>query len=421
MGISVISCKELKNARLILFLPAIIVAFCLSALIASAGTDDSVSDSAFITISLVNQAPEPVGPGEKLELKFNVENRGTEPAKDVVVEMVPRFPFLVDDSEKTKALGSLSGRQKGKDAVLVRFFLTVDSGAGYGINQVGIRYKTATQGWTLIDNFNVSVGQRDLPLAVISVSTVPEALVPGKESVIKLDVANLGKTDALNVRVRLNFSDSLPFTAYGTTNEVLIPRIAQGAVATASFTVITDPDASSAVYPVPVFMRYVDNSGRNYTLSGETFGVAVSSKPELTAAVLDNELLKFNSKRKVSVEIINAGLTDVKFLTAALLKSGSYEVLSAGTTYVGDIDSDDSETVSYDVFLTTPGPLMLQLDYFDALNNPHRQLLELPVKVYSSSDIRKFGLEKSNSKGLLVTVAIVIVGLLAYRKFRKKK
>ncbi len=412
-----IPCKELKGTRLIMFLSILIVV----AVSASAGVDDSVSDSAFVAISLVNQAPEPVGPGEKLELKFTVENIGTEPAKDVVVELVPRFPFLIDNSEKIKSLGSISGRQKGKDAVLARFFLTVDGGAGYGINQIGLRYKTATQGWTLIDNFNVSVGQRDLPLTVTSVSTVPDTLVPGKVSVIKLGVANLGKADALNVRVRLNFSDSLPFTAYGTTNEVLIPRIVQGTVATASFTIMTDPGASSAVYSVPVFLRYFDNSGRNYTLSGETFGVAVGSKPELTAAVLDNELLKLNSKRKVSVEVINSGLTDVKFLTARLLKSGGYEVLSAGTAYIGDIDSDDSETVSYDVFLTAPGPLMLQLDYFDALNNPHQQLIELPVKVYSSSEIKRFGLEKSDGKGLLVTVAIVIAGLLAYRKFRKKK
>ena len=163
------------------FLALNLIAIVTNATTVSAGTDDSVSDAAFVTISFVNQDPEPVMPGEALELKFKVENMGTKPANDVTVELTPRFPFSVDGSEKIKCVGTLFGRQKGKDAVIVRFFLTADATAGSGINPIALRYKTSSQGWTVIDSFNVSVGRRDLTLAVTSVAAKPETLIPGKE------------------------------------------------------------------------------------------------------------------------------------------------------------------------------------------------------------------------------------------------
>ncbi|MBI2141472.1 hypothetical protein HYU16_03545 [Candidatus Woesearchaeota archaeon] len=385
----------------------------------SAGTDDSVSDSAFVTISFVNQDPEPVMPGERLELKFKVENIGTMPADGVTVELLPRFPFSVDESEKTKSVGNLFGRQKGKDAVIVRFFLTIDVAAGSGINPIALRYKTASQGWTVVDSFNVSVGRRDLPLAVTSVVAKPETMVPGKPSSLELEVTNIGTGDAVNVRVRLNLTDT--FSAYGSTNEAIIPLIKQKGTSKAAFSVITSPDAKSALYRMPLLITYSDTSGRNYTISGQSFGILVSSEPQLAAAAIGSDPLKLNAKRKVTIEIINSGLSDVKFLSSALAKSENYEILSPESAYVGDLDSGDSETVSYDVFFKKPAQLTLSLEYRDALNEPHQQTITVPVRVYTTSELGKFGLEKSNGKGILITVAIVVVGVLAYRKLRKKK
>lgn len=385
----------------------------------SAGIDDSVSDAAFVTISFVNQDPEPVMPGERLELKFKVENRGTKPANYVTVELVPRFPFSVDESEKVKPVGTLFGRQKGKDAVIVRFFLTVDVTAGSGINPIALRYKTASQDWTVIDSFNVSVGRRDLPLAITSVAAKPETLIPGKLSNLELEITNIGTGDALNVRVRLNLTDT--FSAYGSTNEVIIPLIKPKGTSKADFAVMTSPDAKSALYRMPLFITYSDTSGRNYTIGGQSFGVLVSSAPQLAAAAIGSDPLKLNAKRKVTIEIINNGLSDVKFLTAALAESENYEILSPKSSYVGNLDSGDSETVSYNVFFTRPAPLMLSLEYKDALNEPHQQQITIPVRIYTSLELGKFGLEKSSGKGILITVAIVVVGVLAYRQLRKKK
>src|SRR3989338_5602041 len=116
---------------------------------ASAGTDDSIPESDFLVISMVNQEPEPVPPGEAFQLRLRVENRGTKPANDVSVEILPEFPFFSDEPQRAKQIGSLAGRQKGRDSVLVIFPITADSRAGYGVNRLAVRYKTAEQGWTI--------------------------------------------------------------------------------------------------------------------------------------------------------------------------------------------------------------------------------------------------------------------------------
>ncbi len=405
-------------------LQILLISLAIAAAAVEAGTDNSVAESsAFITITLVNQVPEPVEPGERLELKFRVENVGSKPAEDVTVEILPRYPFLIDESEKQKRAGSLFGRQKGKDAVLVRFFLAVDKGAGTGSNIIQLRYKTAAHGWVTVGEFNVIISQRDLPISISSIITKPEMLAPGKKASIRISLQNHGSSDALNVKVRLNMTDGTPLAPYGSTNEAIIQSIPAKSASEATFSVITNPSAEGGLYVVPMAMAYSDASGRNYTITGQSFGVIVSSTPKLTAAAVSTDLLKLNEKGRATIELMNTGLGAVKFLKARIAKpeAGYYEIISQDTTYIGDMDSGDSETISYNVIFRSTGPLLLDMEYSDELNNPHKERIDAPVKVYSSGEIARLGLEKSNAKGLIMTAAIIAVGLLVFKKIRKKK
>ncbi len=397
---------------------ALLLAFAAVLTPAGAGIDGSISDSAFVTISLVNQNPDPVAPGELLELRFRIENRGTAPARDVVLELVPRFPYSVDEAERAKALGTLSGLQKGKDAVIVRFLVTVEGNSGSGIGPISLRYKTASQDWMTVDNINISIRQRDLPLSITSAAAQPEQLIQGKPSTLKLEITNFGTTDAINVRAKLN-ATSL-FLPHGSANEEFISLIGPKGKATAEFPIITSPTAKSGIYGVPAVVTYSDSAGKNYTLS-QSFGVAVGAEARLSASILDSDLLKTGTKRKVTIEIVNRELADVKFLTATLTKSDSYEILSPDSVYIGDMDSGDSDTVSYDVFFKKQGPLLLSVQYTDPFNDLRQQQVEVPVRIYTGNEIRAFGLEKTGGKGILITFAIVVFGVLAYRRLRRKK
>ena len=94
--------------------------------------------------------------------------------------------------------------------------------------------------------------------------------------------------------------------------------------------------------------------------------------------------------------------------------------------YVGDIDSDDYETAEFKIYLNPTKkdeiPLFLSIDYKDANNQDYAKEISIPLKLYSSSEIKKYGLGKGNSKaGIFISIAIVIAGLFFYRKVRRKK
>ena len=190
-------------------------------------------------------------------------------------------------------------------------------------------------------------------------------------------------------------------------------------MANVTFAVITLPDAKSGVYRVPLLISYSDRSGRNYTLGGQLFSVAVGAKSEISAALVDSATLR-EGRNKVTIELINQGLGDLKFVTTEVAESGDYEVLSPPMTYVGDLDSGDSDTVSYDIFFMRQAHLKLTVNYRDALNDKGSAELDIPTRVYTGDEARKFGLEKSGSKGILVTLAIIATGVLAYKRIRRK-
>lgn len=401
-----------------MFTAALLAAIAVLATPAWAGIDGSVPQSAYLTFSLLNQNPDPVAPGELLELRLKVENKGSDPASDVVLELVPGFPFSANGAERTKSLGTLSGFQKGKDAVIIRFLLTVDGSSGSGISPVALRYKASGKDWASIDNLNITIRQRDLPLGVTSAIFQPEQPVQGKPSTLKLEITNFGTSDALNLRAKINRTDS--FSPSGSAGEKFIPLIRPKGRATAEFSLITLPTAKSGLATVPVLITYSDSSGRNYTLS-QQFTVAVGTTPNLSASIISSDLLKAGVKREVTIEIVNKELADIKFLTATLVRAGHYEIISSEAVYLGDLDSGDSDTVSYDVFFKKPGPLLLSLEYADQFNNARQQEVEVPARIYSSSEARALGMEKNSGKGMLITVAIVVAGVFAYRMFRRRR
>ena len=56
-------------------------------------TSSQISDSYRIKATLVNQEPDPAGPGEIVDVRFKFENKGGENAEDITAELLPDYPF----------------------------------------------------------------------------------------------------------------------------------------------------------------------------------------------------------------------------------------------------------------------------------------------------------------------------------------
>ncbi len=398
---------------------------------AGVATSSTVSNAlttfARIRITLVNQVPDPVQAGDIVTVRFKVENNGWENAEDMMIELLPEYPFsLVDGEPALQRIGSVHGKQLGDIGVIVDYRLKVSENAVDGNHDLDLRYKLSSLQtvWVKPDPFVIEVLPSHAILHIESVTTIPSQLHQGSEAKLRVELVNLASAFFRNIRVVLNL-DGLPIATLRGTNEEVVSFLDAGERTTLEFTVVAEPDAASSLYKLPVELTYNDRLGTIYTRN-DTVGIIIGGVPELLAYVDTSDVYGSSQTGEVTVRFVNHGVTDIKFLRASVLESDTYAVLSQPEVYVGNVDSDDYETASFDLALErvkgSQVGVPLLLEYRDANNNLFEEQVDVVLRLYSSSQAKKLGLkEGSGFGGFLIMLLIVGGGLYGYRRWKKKK
>ncbi len=191
-------------------------------------------------------------------------------------------------------------------------------------------------------SIGVDVLRSDIDLKIESV--IAATLSPGASGNVTIYVKNAGKAKAADASIMLNLSD--PFIAE--TPEKYVGDIGGGGSIGVPMGIIINSNAQVKAYCIPVKIEYFDASGAKHTLE-KIIGIEVDGKPRIKAVVSESDPFTTGTKGKVTVEVINNGFADVKFLEIKMLSGDGYNVLPAGEAYIGDLDSDDSETADFEV------------------------------------------------------------------------
>ena len=97
--------------------------------------------------------------------------------------------------------------------------------------------------------------------------------------------------------------------------------------------------------------------------------------------------------------------------------------MSPSSLYIGEVDVDDFETEEFVIIPKVKNPqLVLSLEYRDSNNNEFKENRYVDLSIYTLEEAKQLGLIQTSSAGIWVILAIlVIVGIIVYRKIRKKK
>jgi hypothetical protein len=399
-----------------------------------------------INIALMNQIPDPVGPGKYVELRFSVFNSmpGTV-AEDFQIELIPEYPFSIDKSEVSlRSLGNLPAMGSGSNVFVVKYKVRVAQDVIHGDVPIKLRYKHNNMDW-ITRQFDISVQTLDANLAIVSVSSNPEKIKPGDETEVKVMVRNMADSILKDVtlKIDLTYSDIidslvtttatdklmafniLPFAPIGSATEQKIYSLKPGEEHEFVYKIITYSDAESRIYKIPVEITYFDELGTEY-IKKDIMGLIVGTKPDLSYIVDQSELYVGNRLGTVTIRFINKGFSDVKFLDVKMECTDDFEVLSAKEVYVGNVDSDDYETVDFKLYLKNGVSkeertivLPVKVEYRDTNNNLYHEDLELEMRVLSSE---KLGMKKSNF-GIIIFIFLVfsLIGIFLYRRSKNKK
>ncbi len=171
-------------------------------------------------------------------------------------------------------------------------------------------------------------------------------------------------------------------------------------------------------------ITYYDQLGNAY-VKNNTIGLLVGAEPSFTLNLESADTFEAGSTGKTTVSVSNTGPSQLKFLTLEILPSDDYTVLSNTKSYLGNLDPDDFETSEFKIYANRKGdiPIKVKVSYKDSYNNEKESYGEVYLKVYSSWEIRKYGLRAGGTNILtwIIYALIIIFAYLTFKEWRKER
>lgn len=393
----------------------------LSISFVSAAVTSNIGSTGDLSATLKSQLPDPVEPGNFVEVRFTIQNEGAT-ENDVIFELLPSYPLsLLPGEDGIKKIGTILGQHQTEDAITLYYKLKVSADATAGDATLKLRYKRASGAYIEFEEFDIKIREPQAFLTIDSVKTEPEELLPGRVGYIKMGLTNYAKFTMRNLWLTLD-TDDMPFSGFESSNERFIAKIDPGETIYETFKIIVDGDAESKIHNTPVVLEYQDDIGTEYTRDVE-IGIVVNERPKYLMNIEESTVLYEDQTGEVVFSISNTGTADINFAILELLPAtnGEYEVISAPKVYVGNLESDDFETIDYKIHINgvkeDAVPFNLVMTYKDNFNNQYEDDHQLLFKIYSKRKAGKYGLAEVTGIGGYIFYLMIFTLIVVFTIF----
>lgn len=253
-------------------------------------------------------------------------------------------------------------------------------------------------------------------ITISQISVSPNTVEPGKTASVRVTLENNFDDQVDNVQVGIDLSN-VPLSPKSS-SALFVEKIKSDKSDDFDFEISVNADADAGVYKFPVIIKYDLN---NKTIQeGTISSVTINAKPILDLST--DSFLLANQKGTLNIKITNLGLAKARFLEANLESSAGYQLLSSSKNYIGDLNSNDFDSVSIIVYVKNPGTVSIPVNlvYKDFANNDYSESKTVSVRIYSQEEALNLGLVKKSNTGTYVALVIVLIILyLIYRRIRK--
>lgn len=362
-----------------------------------------------IQITSLRYEPYPVQPNEQFKIWVKVQNEGVVEAQNARCRIVPQKPFSLYQGDSEKSYGVLGTYE----AAVIDFSLKVDESAVDGTADLLVECSDNLNSAWIQNKIPIKIQTRYPTLNIVNVKTVPDFLEPGKNAQLLITLENSAFSSMKDIKVTPDFS-SVSIAPYQELGKKTISRMAAGEIKDLIFNIIALPDAEGGIYKVPLAVNFTDDLGTPYTLNG-VIAVEINSNPDIEVYVDSTDLTTSTKTGNIVFKVVNKGLTDLKFMNVRLLENKKLKVISGSTLYIGNVDSDDFETVEFRVHAKSSKMVFpLELEYKDINNKEHIDNVNVTYNLASNSELGK-------GSGIFSWVLFIIIILAAVFVFRNRK
>lgn len=377
---------------------------------------------AFLTpnlqIQLLRYEPFPAEPGKYVRIWLNIENKGLASAKGVEIQIMPEYPFFLDEKENaTRYFGEILA----KENVIVDYLIRVAPDAIEGRNNITIRFRE--QGSEIWNEKKVTIYIKFThpTVSIENVRTTPAVIEPGKSATLSLTLKNIGEGELRNIITKIDLTNQ-PIVMNNDVNEKIIKYMKGNESKEIDFEILSYPNASCGFYKIPVFIKYSDYLGNEY--SKEYFiTFIIGEEPRLELNIENSEILKNGDHGKIEISIINRGYCEVKLLKVIVEETSDFKLLSPNKIfYVGSISPDDYSIFDFRIWVNSNKEkieIPLILEYFDENRNNYEERRIITLRLYSSEELSK--LYSRFNINLIFLFILFVIAIYFFYKRRKKK
>jgi len=291
-----------------------------------------------ISITLVNQDPDPAIAGEIVELRVGIENLGGDKVDDLMIDLDFNYPFEeVAGEDYEKVAGTITGYQGNDNQKIIKYKVKVNKDTSAGIYDLKIKYYEKGSDKEFIDTLNVEVGNKE-NIEIVSIDKT--ILLPGKPTDVKFSIKNVGNSPIEDVKFSFEDEDNV-ILPVGSDNTQFIDYIAVNEVVDVEYTIVSDSNVVSGLYKLNLYLTYDDSvfgASRSFTTKA---GMYVGGVTDFDVSFSDS------SAGEMSFTVANIGSNEASSVSVVIPDQSGWSVSGAKSVIIGNLDKGDYTVASF--------------------------------------------------------------------------
>jgi len=367
-------------------------------------------------------SPNIIYPGDDVDIWLKITNNNYDKeVKDVKITITPHYPFEIKQVNPIKGEATISHLNTGEsDTTYFKLHVNEDTPSSNYEIDVKVSYDevenkggediTTHHEWTKIYHLPVyGIAKFELKTDENSSS-----IKPSETGALKITLKNKGTGVAKYLTVELSGSENVnivgPTTFYlksmkSNENQSILTKI------------YATTKVEDGIYPITAKISWIGEDGHEYSsVMPINIKVVKPIYPNSVFLYLDSYSYG-NTGSEVTIGVANRGLTTIRHCVLKI--NGPHELNNNYIKYIGDLDEDDYDTVTYEIegTLNKTIPVKVQLTYFDDYHNEY-----VVSKTFNITFNGKFD-EKSTMSSYLyyILIGIAILLLIIYYRYKRRR
>jgi hypothetical protein len=263
-------------------------------------------------------------------------------------------------------------------------------------------------------------------MSLVPINYEPYPAQPNQVEHLWIKVQNVGGETVENSAFKL--IPTFPFSLTAGDSGILYEgTMNSGETRLLEYDIRVDKDATQGYYDLSIGVC-ADSACNNYQKMTFQLYVNTGGVAKIETLVDNFDSVTGGSPGSITISIVNRGDLNIKFLVISIGKSDDYTLLNPDKIYVGELASDDFETINLNLYAspnitkTKDVTMPITLEFTDINNKEYTLNQDVTFPIYSKEDLSKYSLTKSSNSGsTLLVIAFFVLIIVAYFIWKKKK